>query len=204
MKAGTMSPETQDQETILLELKKSAVFLFRKKGKTTLTKEEIIYEPSLQLGWFNPPEGRTFLANLQAAGAITEKDGGNYILGFPGKRLQLPMDFRPKQELILATLEPGVSLDQEPEVEGAGEETPLEEPKADIPLLSRLLVELAEGSDLPEPGLRKEMERVREENPSLEPEVCTLVLARKRNLLKKEQTELVLDKLITDFTASHS
>lgn len=230
-----------DLDLVVNELRKSAVFLFRKKGKSLLKRNDFIYESSLELGWFEPPEGRAFFHNLLALRLITTEDNRNYTLNFPSEKSVVPMDFRPDSGLILCELteemvsaatsseEAEPTSTEEAKVASADEteEPATEETKANStekkeepspateetekpspttgpdpgfsPLFEKIVDDLTSATQRSRETILKEIEKIKAENPALQPEVCALVHARKHNALKRELVDEVFRELVENF-----
>jgi len=221
-----MSETPVDLDMVANELRKSAVFLFRKKGKSLLKRNDFIYESSLELGWFEPPEGRTFFHNLLALGLITTGDERTYSLNFQGEKLVVPMDFRPDPGLILCELtgemvsaatstkeaeelpapeeSKRVPADERNEAPPATDELGEPSPATALgsgfsPLFEKIIDDLTSATQSSREDILKEIGAIKARNPALELEVCALVHARKHGVLKRELVDEVFEGLVDSF-----
>jgi len=207
-----------DLDRVIAELEKSAVFLFRKKGKSRLRRNDFIYEPSLELDWFDPPKGRTFFHNLLSLNVITADDEENYSLNVTDRELPVSMDFRPIQELILCGLsEEMIAAATRNKV--PVQETPVPSPSSSAPpspapsspappssltpssssFFEKLLDELAATTRDPKETIQLEINEIGTRNPALEPVVCALLYAQKKGVLERGLVDGVFRELVDGF-----
>ena len=172
--------KSQKREEIVEELKKSALYLFSKKGKAFLKRNDFIYEPSLELGWFEPSKGKLFFQNLLKMNLLKEVGDQGYALNFKREEFFIPMDFRPDINLILIDL----AMEREQ--------------KEEENLFKSMVKDMASKLSKGEKEILKEIEKVRSQMPLLEPEVCLLLYAREHQALKEKWIEKVFEKLISD------
>lgn len=212
-----MSETPVDLDLVANELRKSAVFLFRKKGKSLLKRNDFIYESSLELGWFEPPEGRAFFHNLLALGLIITKDEKNYSLNFPSEKIVVPMDFRPDPGLILCELteemESAATSTKETEATSpttertggtvtkeTGKPSPATGQNSSFsPLFEKIVDDVTTATQGSREDILKEIGAIKARNPALDLEVCALVHARKHGVLKRELVDEVFEGLVDSF-----
>jgi hypothetical protein len=176
-----MSMDPVELERAVEELRKSALYIFRKKAKNALNRNDLVYEPSLELGWFDPPKGRIFFQNLQAAQVIRSEDGKEYQLNFDPESFSVPMDFKPDPRFILAELTEEVLADLEiqqsleRDVSGPAKQKPEQKPAE--PLVSQ------PPAPEPEPQVKKE-----EQKPQKPPEPVKPVAENLKPEVTKDET----------------
>ena len=191
-----MSRDQSELTVVMDEMKRSVAYLFRAKGNR-LKKNDFIYEPSLELGWFDPPKGRVFFNNLLALGLIKTEDDSYYSLDFDRDELSVPMDFKPRLELILPEPDPELlsfaeELHQAPRPPAARAPPSAQEQGASpTSLLDRIVGELVERTGSSREELQEEMDAFKADFPLLEPAVRALLLAQKKGSLGNLKRELV-------------
>jgi len=204
-----MSRDRSELAEVMDEMKRSAVYLFRAKGNR-LKKNDFIYEPSLELGWFDPPRGRIFFNNLLALGLIKTEDDMFYSLDFDREKTPVPMDFKPRLELILPEPDPELlsfteEAHQVPQASAARAPPSAQKQEASpVSLPDRIVGELMERTGSSREGLLEEMDALGADYPLLEPAVRALLLAQKKRklvILKKELVDEVFRGLVDAHTS---
>ena len=67
------------------------------------------------------------------------------------------------------------------------------------PLFEKIVDDLTSATQRSRETILKEIEKIKAENPALQPEVCALVHARKHNALKRELVDEVFRELVENF-----
>ncbi|MBX8632267.1 MAG: DUF2240 family protein [Thermoplasmata archaeon] len=72
--------------------------IYRRKGKKTLTEEEIKFTASMELRWFSPDRANTFFRNAMRKGLLVAKDG-RYAPSFDVNSRAIRQTIRPDESV---------------------------------------------------------------------------------------------------------
>jgi hypothetical protein len=81
------------------EVQRSIAVLFRRKGKEVLTEKEFVFSASMDLRWFSPKDAQKLLDAGLTAGFLKRIDG-NLLPTFDFSKINVPIDYKPSQELL--------------------------------------------------------------------------------------------------------
>lgn len=74
-------------------------YIYRKKGRETLSGKDIVLSASMDLGWFSPKDAEKLLAISQELRLLKETDEG-LKPNFDYKSLEIPLDFKPSDRVL--------------------------------------------------------------------------------------------------------
>jgi hypothetical protein len=85
-------------------LKKTIAVLFRRKGKDTLTEKEFVFSASIDMRWFSPKAAQRLL-DLSLKLNLISKSNGELRPNFDMDGVSVPMDFKPGEDILDASVE---------------------------------------------------------------------------------------------------
>ncbi len=74
-------------------------YIFRRKGRETLSGKDIVLSASMDLGWFSPKDAEKLLAVSQELRLLKETKEG-LKPNFDYKSLEIPLDFKPSDRVL--------------------------------------------------------------------------------------------------------
>ena len=87
------------------EVKKAIAFLFKRKGRETMSEKDFVMSASMDLGWFPPKEAQR-LMQLGLDSKLLLVAEGKLKLSFDAAGMDIPLDYKPPPTLLLAGVTP--------------------------------------------------------------------------------------------------
>lgn len=81
------------------ELKYTLAFIFQRAGAEEIDKEEFIYGPPADLGWFSSSEAKKLLKIARKEGLVT-LNGDKVEINFDPKNVNIPLGFEPSTRIL--------------------------------------------------------------------------------------------------------
>ncbi|MFW5904150.1 MAG: DUF2240 family protein [Candidatus Saliniplasma sp.] len=81
------------------ELKYTLAFIFQRAGSEKIDKEEFIYGPPADLGWFTSSEAKHLL-NIARKEGLVNMDGDLVKIEFDPKSVNIPLGFEPSKRIL--------------------------------------------------------------------------------------------------------
>jgi hypothetical protein len=81
------------------DLKTTVAFLFKRKGRTSLSEKEFVFSASMDLRWFSPKDAQKLLDISIKKGLLSLKDG-RLRPTFDLDEAEVPLDFAPSAEVL--------------------------------------------------------------------------------------------------------
>ena len=81
------------------KLKQTITVLFRRKGKAKMSEKEFVFSASIDMRWFSPRSAQRLLDLALRLGLLTKRDG-ELTPNFGLDEMDVPMDFRPTEDIL--------------------------------------------------------------------------------------------------------
>lgn len=81
------------------ELKYTVAFIFQRIGSDEIDKDDFIFGPAADLGWFSSSEAKKLLKIARKEGLVNLK-GDNVEITFDHKNLDIPLGFEPPKKIL--------------------------------------------------------------------------------------------------------
>ncbi len=81
------------------ELKYTVAFIFQRMGNDVIDKDDFIYGPPADLGWFSSSEAKKLLQIARKEGLVNVK-GDKVKIKFEHKDLDIPLGFEPPKKIL--------------------------------------------------------------------------------------------------------
>ncbi len=80
-------------------MKKAIAFIFQRKGVTEMKKEDFIYDPATDLGWFSISESKDLLETAKEKGLVKESKD-KVSVNFDHLSVGFPVGFKPTKRIL--------------------------------------------------------------------------------------------------------
>lgn len=87
------------------EVKKAIAFLFKRKGRDTMSEKDFVMSASMDLGWFPPKEAQR-LMQIGLDSKLLLVAEGKLKLSFDAAVMDIPLDYKPPPTLLQAGVAP--------------------------------------------------------------------------------------------------
>ena len=84
----------------LAETKRVIKFLFERSGETQPTEHQLELVASMELRWFTPKQAKKLFDHARELNLFESDDDGKLVLKFDPEDIQIPVGFKPREDLL--------------------------------------------------------------------------------------------------------